>query len=106
MVTCLVCNKLRRAACWARSMSRANFPSHYQVCMRAGLGYSLSKIEPQQLRRSRMFIGIPGKEATQLRQERNVNGRTENIALLTELPKYLRSRLSINILFLRNWLSV
>ncbi len=43
-----------------------------------------------------MFIGIPGKEATQLRQERNVNGRTENIALLTELPKYLRSRLSIN----------
>jgi uncharacterized protein YbbC (DUF1343 family)/CubicO group peptidase (beta-lactamase class C family) len=53
-----------------------------------------------------MFMEIREKEAAQLRQERNVNGQTENIALLTKLPKYLRSRLSINILFLRNWLIV
>ncbi len=53
-----------------------------------------------------MFIEELGKEAGQLRQERNVNGQTKNVALLAELAKYLRSRLSINILFRRNWLSV
>jgi hypothetical protein len=55
--------------------------------MRVGLEYSLSKIEPQQFRRSRMLIEIRGKESSQFCQERNVNGQTEKIELLTELPK-------------------
>ena len=50
-----------------------------------------------------MLIDTRRERVAQLRQERNVGA--QNISLLTELPKPFRSRLSINISFLRNCFS-